>query len=379
MPERAPRDSTTRRNVTTPRLALHLTDRCQLDCQHCLRDPGRKSRDLDFDLVAKVLAEGRRVYGLAHVTFTGGEPTLHPRFDAIVDLVADHGMTWNVVTNGRAFPAVLARLESRPERLRSLKSIVLSLDGSEEATHDAIRERGSYREVMAAAAICATRQLPFGFQMTIQARNQGEIEGVGLMAGQLGAHRVLYAMMQPTGTVHDEALFLPATEWRRIHGRLERLATALAIPVELAEGHYEKSRFSVCDAWRGETLHVDVDGRLTLCCLHAQVPSLHPDREVAGDLRELSLVDAHRRLLELIRRTQDETVAALAGTEDSAWDHFHCNRCLGSFGKPHWTESGASGPSAQRERWHGVWAPGEGRHAAPPGTAPPRRRLGIVQ
>src|SRR5207253_1649691 len=123
--------------------------------------------DLDVRLVARVVAEAHRMYGIEHVTFTGGEPTLHPQFDAIVDLVVDHAMRWNTVTNGRAFAHVLTRLEARRERLDGLASIVLSLDGAEEATHDAIRERGSYREVLAAAAICGTRGISFGIQMAV--------------------------------------------------------------------------------------------------------------------------------------------------------------------------------------------------------------------
>jgi MoaA/NifB/PqqE/SkfB family radical SAM enzyme len=362
-----------------PRLAFHLTDRCQLDCQHCLRDPARKARDLDFALIERVIKEARTVYGLEHVTFTGGEPTLHPRFEAIVDLVVDHSMRWNTVTNGRAFPAILARLESRPARLAALSSIVLSLDGAADATHDAIREPGSYREVLAAVALCALRGIPFGLQMAVNARNEGEIEALGFLAAQLGARRVLYAMTQPTGTHHDAALFLPASAWQRVRGRVEQLSNALAIDVELSEGHYEESRFALCDPLRGETLHVDVDAQLTLCCLHSGVPSTLPGRDVAGNLHQHSLVDSHRRLLELIRRTTEESLGRLSDSETSEWAHFPCNQCLASFGRPHWTDQGASGATAQRERWHGAWAPSEHRHAhGASAIVSERRRLRLV-
>jgi MoaA/NifB/PqqE/SkfB family radical SAM enzyme len=289
-------------------------------------------------------------------------------------------MRWNIVTNGRAFARVLARIEARPQRLAALTSIVFSIDGATEATHDSIREHGSYREVLAAAAVCSARGIRFGFQMAVNARNETEIEALGLLAAQLGAHRVSYAMTQPTGTKHDAALFLPAAAWRRVRTRVEQLSNALALDVELAEGHYSTSRFSLCDPLRGETLHVDVDGNLTLCCLHSQVPSAQPAREIAGDLRKLSLVEAHRRLLELIRRTEDDSLTRLGESTGSEWEHFHCNQCLASFGKPHWTDQGAAGPLANRERWRGVWAPGEHRHApgSPDETTGARRRLRLV-
>jgi MoaA/NifB/PqqE/SkfB family radical SAM enzyme len=366
--------------MTVPRLAFHLTDRCQLDCQHCLRDPARKALDLDVDLIDRVLDQAKSAYRVAHVTFTGGEPTLHPHFEAIVDSVVDRGMTWNTVTNGRAFPTIFARLAHRRERILGLKSIVFSLDGAEESTHDAIRERGSYREVLQAAAVCVAHKVRFGMQMIINARNEFEIEALGLLAAQLGASRVLYGMVQPAGTPHDAALFLPSSEWKRIRDRVARLSQALAIEVELPEGHYEESRFFVCSPFRSETLHVDVEGRLSLCCLHSQVPSTQPGKDVAGDLRELSLLEAHRRLLDLIRRTQDEIIADLASPPKSEWEHFHCNSCLARFGRPHWTDEGPSGATARRERWHGAWAPGPHRHALD-GDADPdatRRRLRLV-
>ncbi len=42
-------------------IALHLTDRCQLDCKHCLRDPQQKPTDLPLSIVRKVLAEAKAV------------------------------------------------------------------------------------------------------------------------------------------------------------------------------------------------------------------------------------------------------------------------------------------------------------------------------
>ena len=38
-------------------IGLHLTDRCQLDCKHCLRDPQQKPVDLPLSIVRKVLAD----------------------------------------------------------------------------------------------------------------------------------------------------------------------------------------------------------------------------------------------------------------------------------------------------------------------------------
>src|SRR5450432_834852 len=129
-------------------LAFHLTDRCQLDCQHCLRDPERAPKDLALATIKQALSEGRRIYNSGHAAFTGGEPTLHPQFREVVDAAIDTGYTWHVVSNGRRLPWLLQLFRERPLRRERLTSITFSLDGADEATHDSIRGPGSYREVM---------------------------------------------------------------------------------------------------------------------------------------------------------------------------------------------------------------------------------------
>ncbi len=338
------------------RIGLHLTDRCQLDCQHCLRDPEHKPSDLPLDIIAHVLDQAVGFYKIKHVSLTGGEPSLHPEFAAVLDAIAVRGCQWDMVTNGKRFAAVLALLDQQPARRASFRSMSLSLDGVDEATHDHIRGKDSYRDVMTAATLCQVRGIRFGIQMAVHAGNQAQIEQMGLLASQLGAAHVSFAMTQPTGTVHDTALFLPASAWRAVQDRIERLSETLKLPVIMPEGYYRERPFGDCGPFRGETLHVDVRGWLTLCCMHSGIPSDGRKTDVAGDLHEVSLLEAHRNLLSIIHEAQVEKLAAIESKKLDEWDQFPCNYCLRTFGKVHWTRDGAKGPEAQRERWRGAWA-----------------------
>lgn len=337
------------------RIGLHLTDRCQLDCQHCLRDPAREPTDLSLDLVRTVIAEARARYGIRAISLTGGEPTLHPRFPEVLDVIAAGGCTWDMVTNGERFERVLGWFADGPPRRGALRSVTFSLDG-EEATHDAIRGVGSHRAVLGAIAQAAVSTIPFGVQMAVHALNVSQLETIGLLAAQLGAKHVSFPMTQPTGTHFDERLFLPAREWERVRDRVESLARALSIRVILPEGYPTEQPLASCDALRGDTLHVDVHGRLSLCCLHSDLPS-SSEAEIAGAVAELGLVGAHRRLLSIIHETLDGRLDAVErGEHLQPWGRFGCNACLRSFGKPHWTDHGAAGPEATRARWRGGWA-----------------------
>lgn len=348
-------------------IAFHLTDRCQLDCAHCLRDPAQKPKDLPVDIIRKVLTEARRVYRSNQVALTGGEPTLHPDIEGVLDTIVELEYTWHIVTNGRRFDAFLRRLRDVPARLQRLTAVNFSLDGADEATHDAIRGKGSYRDVMMGATLCTAHSIPFVLQMVVNAKNAHQIEPMGLLASQLGAMRASFSMLQATGTHHDRELYLSPSAWRGIQDRIERLAAALTLPVSMPEGFHKEQPFHVCEPFASKQLHIDVEGRLNLCCQHSGVPTTHDAHDahdghartdIAGDLAQMSLVEAHGRLLQIIHQTQSDKLAAVARGQLGEWDYFPCNHCMKHFGKPHWGEGGeAEGPEARRERWRGAWAP----------------------
>lgn len=338
----------------TAMIAFHVTDRCQLNCAHCLRDPGKQAKDIDVDVVVRALDEVVRTYHVRHVALTGGEPTLHPRFRSIVDAITARGFTFHFVSNGKNLGRILEEIDTR-----ALTAVNLSLDGADEETHDGIRGAGSYREVMAAASVCVVRGLPFVLQMTVHAKNAQQIEAMGMLAAQLKAARLSFVMMQPTGTHHDASLFLSAAAWHQVQDRIARLHDVLKLPITTPEGFAREQPFHVCEPMQSRVLHVDVAGRLTLCCQHSGVPGDGSAREVAGDLHEVPFVQAHQRLLTIIHDAQQERLTSLArpAEEQGPWNAFPCNACMKSFGKPHWTDDGVGGPAAQRARWQGAWAP----------------------
>lgn len=338
-------------------LAFHLTDRCQLDCQHCLRDPARRAKDLSIAVIRGALAEGRRVYHAEHVALTGGEPTLHPQFHEIVDATIDAGYSWHMVTNGRRLPWLLEIFRERPLRRERMTSITFSLDGADEATHDSIRGAGTFRDVMAAVSLCTAVEIPFVLNTALHARNASQIEAIGLLATQLGATRLSFVQLQPTGTHFDQGFHLTAAEWLQVMDRIDRLASALKLPVSIAEGFHHRQPLHTCQPFAGQQLHIDVEGNLTLCCQHSGIPSSGGHSDSAGSVGELGLVKAHAKLLSIMHDAQQARLAELAaGPVEDPWELFPCNACLKRFGKPHWTEDGVGGPPATRQRWKGAWA-----------------------
>lgn len=346
--------------MTVSWVAFHLTDRCQLNCDHCLRDPEQKPADLPVELIQRVADEAARLFSIDHAGLTGGEPTLHPHFLQVVDTLVDAGYSWHFVTNGENFGRVFTDLSRRPARLERLTIVNFSLDGGTQKTHDAIRGAGSFESVLRAVSICSAQNIGFRIQCALNARNLDEIETLGMLAASLGAREVAWQVTQPTGTFLDRNLYLEPREWLRARHRIEALQRILTIRVEPLIGFPTDKPFVTCGPWRGEPLHIDVRGRLTMCCLHAGVPATDgsEDNDVAGDLREMPLADAHLRLLANIYEVQRQRALYLAQNSDDPWRNMPCNWCMKAHGRPHWAEAGAAGPQANRERWRGAWEPG---------------------
>lgn len=338
-------------------IAFHITDRCQLNCDHCLRDPQLKAKDVDVALVDRVLAEARRVYDPHEVGLTGGEPTLHPQFYEIVDSTVRHGYQWHMVSNGERFPQVLAELDRDPRRLAAMTSLCFSLDGAEEATHDAIRGKGSYRTVMAAISLAIMRDIPVVLQMTPNRRNVDEVEAFAFLAAQLGAARVMYSALQSTGTLLDWSLYLTFEEHARVAARIRRLDSVLSIPVTADDGYHIDTPFYMCDAMSNRTLHIDPDGNLNLCCRYSGIPAGGDDADAIANLHQVTLAEAHQAMVRTSAETMVARVQALAEGLTSEWDRNPCNHCFKTHGKPHWGERGPAGPQATRARWRGAWAP----------------------
>src|SRR3990172_10708534 len=144
-------------------IGIELTSRCNLSCLHCLREKTKKREDFPLDLLPGLLRDAK-AYGIKHIAFTGGEPTIHPQLDEIIKMVTENGFTYHLVTNGWNFKQIFPTLEKYG--LKWLKGLSFSMDSPNEETHDKIRGKGSYKKVLQGISICFQKKIPFNLQMT---------------------------------------------------------------------------------------------------------------------------------------------------------------------------------------------------------------------
>lgn len=314
------------------RVIFQLTSRCQLSCRHCIRADTGPRVDLPVDIIKKVLPQAMS-YGIRRVAFTGGEPTLHPQFIDIVDLVCTNGFTFGFITNGWNFAETYKEL--LPYR-DYLEVVGFSLDGAREETHDRLRMPGSYRRVMQAVSICQARKIPFTLQMTVTAESLSELEDMAILASRLGSQGLRYLHLQPTPQVLTQKLDITPEQCRCAESEVGRLGKLYRLPIAVSLGAYHPSPWFQCDALQMREFTIDHYGNLAFCCLLAGYSGGEEGTEVLGNLDEVDFYEAHRRLIERISELQREKVQRIANGNFDMRDHFPCWFCAKYFHKVDW-------------------------------------------
>ncbi len=124
-------------------LNIYLTNACNLNCPHCFMKAGKRlANELTKEEWIGVLTEFKECGGKA-VTFTGGEPLLHPGFSAIVESAHQLGLQVTVLTNGILWTDELI------DRLSPmLVEVQMSIDGVDDASNAKVRKAGTFETLV---------------------------------------------------------------------------------------------------------------------------------------------------------------------------------------------------------------------------------------
>jgi MoaA/NifB/PqqE/SkfB family radical SAM enzyme len=282
------------------RLVVELTNRCNLRCQHCFDERHAGTGDLPGRLLRRLLSEVR-LCGVTHLSFTGGEPTLHHRFREILRDTVETGCTFSFVSNGSTFPRIYRWLI---EHRQSFRGVTFSVDGATEATHDRLRGQGSFRSVMRAASICVARSLPFTFNMVLTRHNRAEIGALIDLAAALGSGGVRFGHLMPHSPGAAE-LELSLLERRVAEQEIWTRRSGATVPVGMAPGYHSDSPFFPCGPLELEEFNVDYRGNVTLCCHLSGYGDALGGRDWVGNLAQTSLHEA----LHLLRSMVSEYLA----------------------------------------------------------------------
>jgi MoaA/NifB/PqqE/SkfB family radical SAM enzyme len=166
--------------------------------------------------VARVLRT-HAARGVTRLHLTGGEPTIHPRFNDILRLARKLGMRTSVGTIGtRLVDEDFAR-----EALPLLDEALFSLHGPNAAIHDEMAGRkGSFEQVTRAISMSQELQPGFGTYVNtvVTRKNLERLPDTVALAESLGAKLIVVSNLTPEGLGLDayESLAVPLEDLARV-------------------------------------------------------------------------------------------------------------------------------------------------------------------
>src|SRR3954453_17232040 len=252
------------------------TRRCNLDCSYCN----------EYDKTSEPVPTGkmlRRIDDLARlgtliITVSGGEPTLHPALDVIIQRIRQSGVIATLITNG---------LLLTPERIQRLNRA--GLDYLQISIDNVIPEAVSKKslQVLDRKLVWLAEHAEFG--VTINSvlgtgiRNPEDAFQIGVRARQLG-------FTSTVGILHDHSgqLRRLAADHEAVYDRFEKLGASL-----FSFNHFDSFQTNIrhgkpnnghCRAG-GRFLYICEDGLVHYCSQQRGRPGIPLEKYTVEDLR----------------------------------------------------------------------------------------------
>lgn len=326
------------------RLTVELINICNLHCSYCLRDEDalyhNQAEFISPDLLRRIIGDARKVAGITHCGFTGGEPTLHPNFAEVLSVCAASGVKASFVTNGWHFEKLWPALQNHRE---SLSHVSFSIDGATREAHDRWRGEGSFVRLIRAFSLCYHAGLTFMIKASIRRDTISHLEEMALFAARMGAAGLSFSHVLPTSQDWESGSSLNAEERRQAEEEIALLARIFKMKVGIDVGYYNLDPDPPCSPLAGVSCNIDYQGRLTLCCNLSGFRGAEQQEDIIADLKVEAFAPAYERLCQLVELQLERRRVALQAlaNEGNPVDLYigsPCMFCLRSFGKIPWRQ-----------------------------------------
>jgi MoaA/NifB/PqqE/SkfB family radical SAM enzyme len=248
-------------------ILMSPTMRCNLTCAGCFAAEYPPDKDLNATMLQKIVDEGNEM-GVYLFTLLGGEPFI---YDGLLDIAASNQQSYfQIFTNGTLID------EEVVDELAELGNVapMLSLEGDEAST-DARRGRGVYRQLMEVMDLLGDRGVVFGYSATVTRQNWRMLisdEWVDPLVAK-GAVLNWNFLYMPIGRDPDTSLMLTPEERNAFREGVLRVRNTKAIfPVDFwGDAPYVKG----CIAGK-HYMHINSEGWVEPCIFtHFATDNIH--------------------------------------------------------------------------------------------------------
>ena len=208
-------------------LQWHITNLCNLHCEHCYQDDFSTKRDLDWSGLRKIsdnlLHTIEEWDQKACIHVTGGEPLLKPELLPLLDHLGQQSAVeeLGIITNGVLVDRERMRRLSDFPKLRKIK---ISLDGADAETNDAIRSKGVFEKVTQNISLMREEKRPEIIVMfTVMRKNFRSLPALFNLCRDSGINGLIIERFIPLGKGKGAVnQVLGREEWNEMIGMLVR-------------------------------------------------------------------------------------------------------------------------------------------------------------
>jgi radical SAM protein with 4Fe4S-binding SPASM domain len=175
-----------------PSVGVEITNRCNLHCRHCFNHSGEnRVQELSLGELIGLFDQIVEMGGNS-IRISGGEPTLHPDFVAIITLAKQRELQVSLNSHGVYGPRVYRQLADL-----SIDRLIISLDGLQ-TSNDHIRGHGVFQRVVETVSGLRAAGQSVMLGVHLRRSNQDDIHGLVALAAELGCN-IKFSPLRPLG------------------------------------------------------------------------------------------------------------------------------------------------------------------------------------
>lgn len=183
-------------NTPLRELGLSITTTCNLECKMCdIRRYEPSAVNIPLPLFSKLIRDAAAL-GLVQVTFSGGEPLLHPNFVEMIDICKKYGVRVSIFSN---FSIKIG--EKLWGAISNLDQLLISFDGATVETYEKIRHGAKFNQTISNIKEYKKRNpsKPLIFNYVVQRSNYHEIDKAVELFTLLGADTIDFEPVKQWG------------------------------------------------------------------------------------------------------------------------------------------------------------------------------------
>ena len=177
-------------------LYLEITDRCNYSCKYCYNRSCASNGHFLSDGAFQKAVTCFTHWGLKTITYSGGEPLLHPELKKFLNYGYNHDIIQLIITNGSMLN------DAWCDYIRENGALLqLTMDGSSETINDYTRGKGAYIATIAALerARCYGISDRLIIRYNISHSNQTDIDSFIQFISNYKVRRIEFSLVMPNG------------------------------------------------------------------------------------------------------------------------------------------------------------------------------------